>query len=126
MRGEDTRPDRTRLPGVAAVKPQRVGTLPQPPPDFAVHLREKFYQLLLQNGRVGALLQLAQNLEQTALDVGSLPPSQLQGVIGVAQFLLDAPVALDGPQARLDHVSAAARFTRTIGVHDLEHDWEVC
>jgi hypothetical protein len=83
--------------GVAVVKPQRIGTLPQPQPDFAVHLREKFYQLLLQNGRVGALLQLAQNLEQTALDVGSLPPSQLQGVIGVAQFLLDAPVAVDGP-----------------------------
>ena len=42
-----------------------------------------------------------------------------------ASCLLDAPVALDGPQARLGHVSAAARFTRTIGVHDLEHDWDV-
>ncbi len=103
MRVEDTQPDRTRLPGVAAVKPQRVGTLPQQPPDFAVHLREKFNQLLLQKGRVGALLQLAQDLEQTALDVGSLSTSQLQGVKGVEQFLLDAPVAIDGPHARRDH-----------------------
>jgi hypothetical protein len=64
--------------GVAAEIPQRVGTLLQPQPNFAVNFREKVYQLLLQNGGVDALLPLAQDLEQKALDVGSLPPSQLR------------------------------------------------
>ena len=73
----------------------KAGKSPQPQPDFTVNYRQKCYQplLLLQKGRVGALQQLAQDLEQTALDVGSLPTSQLQGVIGVEQFLLDAPVS---------------------------------
>jgi hypothetical protein len=35
--------------GVAAVIPQHVGTIPKPQPDFAVHLREQFYQLLFQS-----------------------------------------------------------------------------
>ena len=54
---------------------------------------------------MGALLQLAQDLEQMPPDVGSLPPSQLRGVHGggggggggggrFMLFLLYAPVAV--------------------------------
>jgi hypothetical protein len=100
--------------GVAAVIPQRLGTLPQPQPDFAVNYREKLHQIVFQKGRVGeyALLQLAQDIDQTAPDVGSLPPSQLLGVKGVEQLALDAPVAVDGPQARRHHTHQCRRLQR--------------
>ncbi len=39
---------------VLIIIPQRISTLPQPQPDFAVNLREKVYQLLLQKGGVRA------------------------------------------------------------------------
>jgi hypothetical protein len=45
-----------------------------------------------------------------AQDVGSLPPSQLLGVKGVEQLLLDAPVAKDGAKARRDHKSECSRL----------------
>jgi hypothetical protein len=97
-------------PSVAAVILQRVGTLPQPQPDFAVNYLEKIHQIVFQQGRVGALLALAQDIDQTALDVGSLPPSQLLGVKGVDQLVLDAPVAIDGHQARRDHRRECSRL----------------
>jgi len=59
---------------------------------------------------VGTLLPLAQNLEQMALGVGFLPLSQLLGVKGVEQILLDAPVAIDGAKARRDHKSECSRL----------------
>ena len=45
-----------------------------------------------------------------AQDVGSLPPSQLLGVKGVEQLLLDAPVAKDGAKARRYHKSECSRL----------------
>jgi len=68
-----------------------------------VNLVEKSESSFSRRAWFGALLPLAQNLEQMALDVGSLPPSQLLGVNGVEQLLLDAPVAIDGAKARRDH-----------------------
>ena len=71
-------------------------------PGFRGARGANFLQARFLGRWVGALLQLAQDLEQMPPDVGSLPPSQLRGVHGVQQFLLYTPVTVDGRQACRD------------------------